>query len=488
MQRTTAAAPGAHRAPSRATFAVLALVVAAVNLPQSVMVPVLPQIQHDYGTDQVTATWMITGFLLSSGIATPLLGRLGDVYGQRTVLLGALGTLALGSIGTVLAPTLGWAIATRIVQGVSGGCVPVAFSALRHAIPASRLRYGVAVLATVGSIAFSAGTVAAGPMLEAFGVGSLFVTTCVVALVAAVGVAAVVPDNRPEHVPARFGVAGVLLFSSGLICLLLAISQSTSRGWTSATVLGLGTAAAVLCVAWVGAERRARTPFIDLAMMRHRGMWTSNLVAFIAGIGLFGCAAGLPPLLQSPAEAGFGVGADLTTVGLLMMPIALSAFLTSLCTGAIYRFVTARTVIVTGAWVSAASYLGIALAHDDAWTIVVWCAIQGVGNGLILSTVASVVVASVPTAQTGVANGMNTNLRTVGGALGAAVTAAILASHTIGTSTHGVVPSERGFQLAFGVMAASMAIAGLAALMVPTPRWAARRAAVALATGEPQAT
>ncbi|MGW4825709.1 MFS transporter [Streptomyces sp. NPDC004227] len=113
----------------------LALVVIAVNLPQSVVVPVLSGLQADYDTDQVTATWLITGFLLSSGVATPLLGRLGDSYGQRRILAVVLLVLALGCLGSALAPTIGWQIAMRGVQGISGGAVPVAFSALRAGVP-----------------------------------------------------------------------------------------------------------------------------------------------------------------------------------------------------------------------------------------------------------------------------------------------------------------------------------------------------------------
>lgn len=155
-------------------------------------------------------------------------------------------------------------------------------------------------------------------------------------------------------------------------------------------------------------------------------MWTSNLVAFLAGISLFGSAAALPQLLQTPRGTGYGVGADLDTVGLLMMPIALAAFLASLCTRYLHGLLLVQHMLLLGALCSAASFLGIAMVNNTPASIVAWCVLQGVGNGLILSTVATVVVASVPAAQNGVANGMNNNIRTLGGSFGAAVTATIL--------------------------------------------------------------
>lgn len=465
--------PPAGQTPTsgrRATFPVLMLVIVAVNLPQSVVVPVLPRLQADYDTSQVAATWLITGFLLSGGVAIPILGRLGDVHGRRRMLVIALVTLAVGSAGSALAPTIGWAILARLVQGVGSGAVPVAFAALRDALPLGRLRTGAAVLGTVGSIAFSGGIVAAGPLLDSLGRPALFGLCCLVALAAVVGVLIVVPDSRDPRPEGRFDILPVLLFSGGLVCLLLAISQSSERGWNSPLVLGLVVTAAVLALAWLAAERRATVPFIDLDMLRRRGLWTSNMVAFLAGIGLFGSAAALPQLIQIPSSAGYGVDAGLDTVGLLMMPTALTAFLTGLCTGTLYRMLSARAVLVLGTGLSAASFVGFAVWHDDRGSIIGWCALQGAGNGLILATLASVVVISVPASQTGVANGMNNNIRTLGGSLGAAVTAAILAAHTDVAGGDDSLIGERGFVMAFVMMAATMVIAGFAALLVPAPR------------------
>ncbi len=440
----------------------LALVIVAVNLPQSVVVPVLPSIQASYGTDQVTATWLITGFLLTSAIATPVLGRLGDSYGSRRILTIALLVLVAGCVGAALAPTIGWAIAMRAVQGVCGGAVPLAFAALRVHVPPERLGHGVAVLATVSSVAFSLGIVAAGPLLERVGRASVFLLPAVVALVALAGVLRVLPAHVPPAVaPGRFSAVAVVTFSTALVALLLAIGQSTQQGATAPAVLGLYAVTVLSTLAWVRSERRAVVAFIDLAMMRTRGMWTANVVAFLAGVGLFGCAAGLPQLLRASRAEG-GLGASLDEVGLLMSPVAAAAFVVSLGTAPILRVVTTRTLVLVGALTSGASFVGLALWHDDRLAVLAWCAIQGVGNGLLLSSVATVVVAAVPPHQTGVANGMNTNLRIVGGSLGAAATAAIIQGFASGGQ-----PTEGGFVTAFLVMAAAMGAAALTALLVP---------------------
>lgn len=462
--------PSAGQRGSRAVFPVLALVVIAVNLPQSVVVPVLPGLQASYGSDPVTVTWLITGFLLSSAVATPLMGRLSDTYGQRRILAGALVVLAAGCLGASLAPSIGWLIAMRVVQGVSGGAVPVTFSALRACVPPKQLSYGAAVLATVGSIAFSVGIVVAGPLLVGTGRAAVFLLPMALAIVALVGVLVVLPPSTPAARPAggRFGVLPVALFAGALVCALLAISQSTYRGGTSPLVLALVGGCLVLGLAWADQERRATVPFIDLRMMRRRGMWTASLVAFLAGVGLFGCAAGLPRLLQAPPESGAGVGASLEEVGLLMSPIAFAAFLTSLCTGRLYQRFSSRALLVAGGLASGASFAGLAVWNGERWQVITWCVLQGIGNGLILSTVAAVVMASVPANETGVANGMNTNIRTLGGSLGAAATAAILTAYAGPRGADGTSPVDgTGYLTVFLVLAGAMAAAAAAAVLIP---------------------
>ncbi|MEX5635428.1 MFS transporter [Parafrankia sp. FMc2] len=481
VQEATAggAVPSTGQRGSRAVFPVLALVVVAVNLPQSVVVPVLPGLQESYGSDPVTVTWLITGFLLSSAVATPLMGRLADTYGQRRILAAALIVLSAGCLGASLAPSIGWLIAMRVVQGISGGAVPVTFSALRVAVPPKQLSYGAAVLATVGSIAFSVGIVVAGPLLVSTGRAAVFLLPMVLAVVALVGVLVVMPAGAPETRTAggRFGVLPVALFGGALVCALLAISQSTNCGGTSPIVLALIGGCLVLGFAWALQERRATVPFIDLRMMRRRGMWTASLVAFLAGVGLFGCAAGLPRLLQAPPESGAGVGASLREVGLLMSPIAFSAFLTSLCTGRLYQRFSSRALVVAGGLVSGASFAGLAFWNGERWQVVAWCVLQGIGNGLILSTVAAVVMNSVPANETGVANGMNTNIRTLGGSLGAAATASILTAYASSSAVDGAghaggsgsadFVDGTGYVAVFLVLAGAMVASAAAAVLIP---------------------
>src|SRR5687768_15213951 len=132
------------------TFAVLALSVCSFVLLQSLTVPVLTTIQAELDTDQQTVTWVLTAYLLSASICTPLLGRVGDVVGKTRMLVLCLVMLAVGSLMAALAPSVGWMIAARVVQGAGGGVLPLSFGIIRDEFGA-KMNTALSVLASLRS-------------------------------------------------------------------------------------------------------------------------------------------------------------------------------------------------------------------------------------------------------------------------------------------------------------------------------------------------
>ena len=220
----------------------------------------------------------------------------------------------------------------------------------------------------------------------------------------------------------------------------------------------------MLVAAWVAVELRVPVPMIDMQMMRRRGVWTSNVVAGCVGFGMFASFGFLPQLLQTPPEAGYGFGASITESGRLLLPSAVASFLVGFATASLIRRLGVRAVITTGLLLTGAAFVCVGLFHDQTWQLYAATTVQGVGSGLVFSSLAGVVVAAVPAEQTGVASGMNANIRTIGGSIGAAVMAGIITAH------HGVggFPAERGYTIGFVVLGVVMALASLAALRIPS--------------------
>ena len=155
-----------ERASYKATFVVLLLGVTAYSLLQSLVVPVLTTIQHDLHTSQGTVTWVLTVYLLSASIFTPILGRVGDMVGKERMLVVTLVALAVGSVLAGLAHSIGVLIVARAIQGIGGAVLPLSFGIIRDEFPATKVAAGVGVVAAMAAVGGGAGIVLAGPIVE----------------------------------------------------------------------------------------------------------------------------------------------------------------------------------------------------------------------------------------------------------------------------------------------------------------------------------
>lgn len=447
------------------TFTVLTLAVASFTLLQSLIIPVLPLIQDHFDTTQSTSTWVLTAYLLSASVCTPLLGRIGDAYGKKRMMVIVLVALAIGSLMAALAPSIGWLLVARVVQGLGGGVLPLSFGIIRDEFDDQRRGRALSIIASLAAVGFGVGIVLGGPIVEVLGYAWLFWLPMIATAIAALGAAFLVPES-PVLTPGGIPATPAVLLAAWLVCLLLPVSQGNVWGWTSWPVLVLPALAVVLFVVWVVVELRADVPLIDMAMMRRRGVWTANLVAAGVGFGMFAAFGFLPQLLQTPTEAGYGFGATTTESGRLIAPSALASFLVGFVTAQLVARLGARTVILTGTLLNGLAFASIALFHDQTWQLYAAITVQGIGGGLVFSSLANVVIASVPAHQTGVASGMNANIRTIGGSIGSAVMAAIVTSST----GVGGFPLERGYTVGFLVLAGAMFVAALASLRIPDIR------------------
>jgi EmrB/QacA subfamily drug resistance transporter len=453
------------RAHHQVTFAVLSAGVAAFALLQSLVIPVLTTVQHELHTTQSTASWVLTAYLLSASIMTPILGRLGDMIGKKRVFVATLVALAIGSLLAAVAPSIGVLIVARVIQGIAGGMLPVAFGIIRDEFPADRVAGAVGSLAALTAVGAGLGIVLAGPIVDVLGYHWLFWLPLILTVIAAVSAVLVVPES-PVRSAGRISLLPALLLSAWLVALLVALSEAPEWGWGSGRAIGLLAGAMVLAAGWVIAELRAATPLIDMKMMRRTAVWTNNLVALLIGVGMYATFAFLPEFVQTPTQAGYGFGASITRSGLMLLPSALTMFAVGIFAGRLTRKLGGKVLVMAGCLIGALAMAILAFAHAQEWEIFLSSAIMGVGFGLAFSAMSALIVAAVPAGQTGVASGMNANIRTIGGSIGAAVMASIVTSQLEPSG----LPKESGYTTGFAVMAAGLVLAALAGVLIPSAR------------------
>jgi EmrB/QacA subfamily drug resistance transporter len=459
---TTPTITARARTHYRATFTVLAAAVAGFTLLQSLVIPVLPTIQAGLHTSQNSVTWVLTAYLLSASIFTPIVGRLGDMRGKERMLVAALIALTVGSVLAAVAGSIAVMIVARVIQGVGGGVLPLSFGIIRDEFPQERVAGAVGVIAALAAAGAGLGIVLAGPIVGALNYRWLFWFPVIVLGVATVAAKAVVPES-PVRVRGRVNWAAAVLLSAWLVALLVPISEAPSWGWGSARVLGLLVLAVALAVAWIAVESRSPQPLIDMRMMRIPVVWTTNLVALLFGMAMYAAFAFLPEFLQTPPSAGYGFGVSITRSGLILLPGSVAMFALGVASGRLtYRF-GAKKVLVAGALISVVPFVLLTAAHHHVWEILIAMVVQGVGFGMAFAAMSNLVVQGVPPEQTGVASGMNANIRTIGGSIGAAVMSSIVTS----TAHAGGLPRESGYTHGFALLTGASIAAALAAILVP---------------------
>jgi EmrB/QacA subfamily drug resistance transporter len=425
------------------TLAVLALGGVAFALLQSLVAPALPDIQSELDTTPAAVAWVLTGYLLSASVATPIVGRLGDMFGKERVLLIVLVILSAGTALAAVASSIGVLIAARVIQGVGGGIFPLAFGIIRDEFPREKVAGAIGLMSALLGIGGGLGIVLAGVIVDNMSYHWLFWFPLVAVVISAVATHLFVPES-PIKTPGKINWAAAGLMSSGLAAVLLAVSEGEAWGWLSARTVVLLVVGLALLVLWVRTELRSDVPLVDMQMMRIRGVWTTNLVALLLGVGMYSSFILVPQLVQQPESTGYGFGATVTQAGLYMLPSALFMLVAGSFAGRLEARFGSKPPLMVGTAFTAGSFLILVLAHGEELGIYLSSALQGVGIGLAFASLANLIVQNVRQDQTGVATGMNTVMRSLGGAIGGQVAAAILAAQVVGG-----LPAEDGFEIAF---------------------------------------
>jgi EmrB/QacA subfamily drug resistance transporter len=447
------------------TFLVLALAGVSYALLQSLVAPALPDIEHALHTSESSVSWVLTSYLLSASVATPLIGRLGDMYGKERLLMIVLVLLAAGTLVSATASSLPLMLVGRVIQGAAGGIFPLAFGIIRDEFPRERVAGAIGLMSALLGVGGGAGVVLAGPIVDNLSFHYLFWLPLIPVLLAAAATYLFVPES-PVRMPGRVNWTGAALMSVGLAAVLVAVSETSSWHWLSLKTLACIGAGLVLLALWVRSESRSATPLVDMRMMRIRGVWTTNAVALLLGFGMYASFILLPQYVETPTRAGYGFGASVTQAGLFLVPTTLAMLIVGSQTGRLEKLFGSKPPLLAGGILTMFSFILLTFARGERWEIYLAAALMGSGIGLAFAAMANLIIENVGPAQTGVATGMNTVTRTIGGGFGGAATASLLAG-TVGASGY---PTGHAYSAAFLLCAGALAVGAIVGLAIPQRR------------------
>jgi len=342
---------------------------------------------------------------------------------------------------------------------------PLAFGIIRDEFPPRRVVGAIGFLSSILGVGAGLGIVLSGPIIGHLSYHWLFYIPLGLSLIAALATWFFVPES-PVRSPGRINVVGALLMSGWLVTGLLAVSEGPTLGWTAPVVLALFVASAVLVAWWVRYESGAANPMVDMKMMRITEVWTTNLAAVLFGFGMYVMFTVAPQFVETPTSQGYGFGASVTQSGLDLLPFALAMLVVAPFTGRLSTWLGSRRVLLIACFFCAAAYVLLVLWHTHTWNIYLATGTLGIGIALGFASMSNLVVEAVPATQTGVATGMNSNIRNIGAAIGAGVATSVV----VGTLMSDGTPAESGYITAFIISAVAMLVAAGATLAIPRHR------------------
>jgi len=400
----------------RRVLAVMCLALATVVSSLAGLNVALPSLAEDTGASQSELQWLVNAYALVFAALLLPAGALGDRYGRKGVLLAGLGIFGLAATGALLTndpPTL---IGLRAAMGVGAALVmPATLSLITSVFPPEERPRAVSVWVGVAGASGALGLLASGTLLEWFSWSSFFVLSVALAALAILGTVAAVPTSRDPG--ARLDAPGALLATAGLAALVYGIIEGPERGWGDTLTLSALAAGLAILAAFFVWELRARQPMLDPRLFRLPGFAAgavSITVQFFAMFGFFFVALQYLQFVldYSPLEAG----AAMLPLPLTMIPLARR-------TPALAARLGIRMVGALGLALIATAFVILSLLEVDStyWHIAGALVVLGAGMAFAGVTATEAMISALPRDRQGVASGINSATREVGGALGIAV-------------------------------------------------------------------
>ncbi|MFE6401471.1 MFS transporter [Streptomyces alboflavus] len=444
---------------------VLAFAGIVVAVMQTLLVPVIKDLPTLLGTEPSNATWVMTSTLLAGAVSTPIMGRLGDLFGKRRMLLTSLAVMVVGSLVCAFTDDLLVMIVGRALQGFAMGAIPLGIGLMRDELPREKLGSAMALMSSSIGVGGGLALPAAALVAQHTDWHALFFGAAGLGVLAMLLIFFLVPES-PLRAEGTFDVAGALGLSAGLVLFLLPITKGSDWGWSSGLTLGLFGASAAVLLLWGVMELRLKAPLVDLRTTARREVLLTNLASIMVGVAFYAISLVLPQLLQLPTSTGYGLGQSMVVAGLCVAPLGL----TMMFTAPVYARLSAKygpkITLILGLLIIAIGYgAGLGLM-SAAWQTIVISVIVGAGIGLAYSSLPALIIGAVDPSETGAANGLNTLMRSIGTSVSSAVIGMVLAN----TATHagGVdVPTMEGFRASFLIATGAVAIGLLLALFLP---------------------
>jgi MFS family permease len=496
---------------------ILSSIATMVMYVETMLIPAIPDLINDFNVSYGTSSWILTTYLISGAVATPIVGKLSDVYGKKKVLLLVMLIYAIGVSFAGFASNIYTLLLVRAIQGIGMGMFPIAFGIIRDQFPREKISIGQGIISSMFAAGAAVGLSAGALIVENFGWQATFFTIIPIAILLLITIwrfvhigenqqidpapikyspgrgkeSSLVPvtnfnekTRRKLQIDIKGAAALAVSITSFLLCLTLI---ETSSGLSTAnnsnvgimstygTIIGSAIAAVISFVLFLLIEKRESYPLIDLRLLGNKVILPSILIILIVGLSNFMVFQTIPILVRNPEPLGFG--ADVVDAGTIQLPFALVFLVFGPTSGLIISRLGSLRPVIVGTSIITVSFLGLAIFHDSPTAISINLGVLATGLSFAAIGAMNVIILATPKEYTGISLGIATLVRIIGSAIGPALAAMYMQSSQtvidIGVLSRSY-PSDFAFVMIFST--ATVIAAGSIFLSVLLQRRASRMA------------
>jgi EmrB/QacA subfamily drug resistance transporter len=392
----------------------------------------IPHIMTSLNIDLASVEWVLNVYVLVFAVLLLTLGKLGDLFGRKILFMSGLAIFTLASLGCSLAPNLTVLIIGRGIQAIGGAAMmPATLSILNVEFGKSQRGLALGVWGAVAGAANALGPIIGGALVDAFDWRYIFIINIPIGIIAFFMALKVITESKDEKTDKHIDFRGILIISIALFCLTFALVEGQSYGWISATILSLFAIALAGLIIFVIVQLKTANPLAQLRLFKNRTFAAGNIIGIVINFGMIGVIFLLVLYLQIILKL------DALTAGLWILPLPLSIILIAPFAGKFTDKIGGRWILFTGTLLSAIGiYMMSDMAKINNWTdLLVPMIILGIGIGMVMAPVTTVVMASTPMQQSGMGAGMLSTTRQIGAVMGISVLGAILQSSLVANIT-----------------------------------------------------
>ncbi len=437
------------RIPSSAwkVLAVLASLATMAMYAETMLIPAIPDLIRDFDVSYSMSSWILTAYLISGAVMTPIAGKLADIYGKKKVLLAILAAYIIGLAMAGFSPNIYFLIAARAIQGVGMAMFVIAFGIVRDQFPREKLSIGQGVISSMFASGAVLGHLLGGFIIQNYGWQATFLSAIPIAITLFVinskynyerqptqaqqrdtsdrilrGTSIIVVSNPKKGKVDVKGAISLAIFVT-LFLLALTLSETTGNSNDSSSsvnlvymLIAIGITAFVL---FVIIEKREKFPLVDFKVILHKVILPSNLIILVVGFSMFLVFQTIPVLVRNPPPFGFGL--DAAETGYVQLPFAIVLLIFGPTSGFIVSKMGSIRPIIIGLSITTVGFIGLLAFHADLLMISLNLAVLSTGLSLTNVGAMNVTMLATPIQHTGMSLGTNNLMRILGSSIGPAL-------------------------------------------------------------------